>query len=460
MMPLHEKIEVERSARDCFRYLADFSTSEQWDPGVYRAAKVTAGAPAVGSEFELLLQSAGRRLPMRYCIEELETDRRIVLRGQGDGFSAFDTISIEPLSADSARIDYRAEITFHGPASHIEPLLSPWLNRVGRQAVAGLQRALTPQPPQPPGMLSRIGQRLILPGAWSFTERGYLAMPDKGLSEFVDGRTYVITGPTSGIGLASACQLARLGGRLLLVGRDPERLARAMAEIRDFSGCANDKVICLDAELSLLSEVDRISQEIYYHAPRIDGLINNAGALFAERDETAEGNERALAINLLSPWFLTRELLPALRQAGGRVINVASGGMYLQPLHLDDMQYQQGPYDGSKAYARAKRALVAVTEHWAQTITDVDFHSMHPGWAATPGVARSLPAFNRRLGKWLRDSRMAADTIVWLATSSAVAGDSGRFWFDRRPRPTALLPGTAVSAAERDALIEWLDSCP
>ena len=81
---------------------------------------------------------------------------------------------------------------------------------------------------------------------------------------------------------------------------------------------------------------------------------------------------------------------------------------------------------------------------------------MHPGWAATPGVAKSLPTFNRVLEKRLRDSRMGADTIVWLASASCLENSTGLFWFDRRPRPTAVLPGTKVTAAQRDQLIEYL----
>ena len=120
------------------------------------------------------------------------------------------------------------------------------------------------------------------------------------------------------------------------------------------------------------------------------------------------------------------------------------------------MQFLNEPYDGSKAYARAKRALVSVTEHWAQQHPEIFFSSMHPGWAATPGVEKSLPAFNQRMRRWLRDARMGADTMVWLASSEAPLSHSGKFWFDRQPRPTALLPGTAVSATQQAELLQWL----
>ena len=458
MIPLREQIEVARSPAEVFRYLADFSTGEQWDPGVYRAEKMTPGAPRVGTEFALVLNSAGRRVPMRYRLVDLQPNQLIHLQGEGQGIHANDIIRIGPGAQGGSRIDYTAELTFSGPARYVEPALRPWLNRVGRQAVSGLAQALSVQPVRDPGALSRLGHRLILPGAWQFTERGYLAMPDKGLSEFADNRNIVITGPTSGLGLAAACLLARLGARLLLVGRGHDRLNEAVRQIRDFSGCDADRLWCFEADLSQPDQVRDVAHRIMVAAPVLDGLINNAGALFAERDETPQGHERALAINLIAPWVLTEALLPALNVApDARVVNVASGGMYMQPLRLDDIQYRQGKYDGAKAYARAKRALVAVNEHWAAKYPHIGFHAMHPGWASTPGVERALPSFNQRLAPWLRDARMGADTMVWLASSAAVNGRSGEFWFDRRPRPTALLPGTAVSSQQRDQLIDWLE---
>ena len=459
MIRLEEVITVPRSLAECYRYLQDFSTSEQWDPGVYRAVKQTPGPVAVGTQFDLVLNSAGRRVPMQYRITRLSPPREMVMQGEAQGLRALDTISLDDAGHGRTRIRYRADFTFTGPLARLESVLHPWLRRVGRQAVAGLERALTPEAQLPvPGLRDRLAHRTVLPAAWSFTERGYLRMANKGLSHRVDGKTFVITGPTSGLGLATACELARLGARLLLVGRDAHRLREAVATIRDFSGCEAAQLETFEAELSRLSEVARIAPVLQAAAPQLDGLINNAGALFAEHGVTEEGHERALAINLLAPWRLMSLLLPTLEAAGGRVINVASGGMYAQALHPEDMQFLAEPYDGSKAYARAKRALVDLTGTVAAAVPGVTFHSMHPGWAATPGVARSLPTFNARLQRWLRDSRMGADTIVWLASAPVAGMGSGQFWFDRLPRPTAVLPGTDVTAAQREQLLAFLAS--
>lgn len=462
MITLREKIQVPRPIAGCFRYLADFSTAEQWDPGVYRAEKLSPGAPAIGTEFQLWLNSFGRRIPMHYQLLALESPWRIQLRGEGDGFRADDLICLRALGRHRTEIDYQADLSFSNRLSRLEPLLGAAMRRMGRRALAGLGTALGADTLLPADtLIERLRYRTLLPAARRFTEYGYLAMPDKGLSHFIDGKRVVITGATGGLGLAAACQLSRLGAELVLVGRDSLRLARAARQIRDFSGAGSDQVQLVEAELSDLDQVRKAAKLLLRRYPRIDVLINNAGALFAEHGSTAQGHERVLAINLLAPWLLTETLMPVLAASQARVINVASGGMYLQGLHLDDMQYRATPYDGNKAYARAKRALVAVGGYWAEQHSQVHVSSMHPGWAATPGVAKSLPAFNQRMQRWLRDTRMGADTMVWLASSPAPLAESGRFWFDRRVAPEAVLPGTAVTAGQRARLLEWLARhCP
>ena len=461
MPVLQEAIEVARSPAECFRYLRDFSTAEQWDPGVYRAARITPGLPEPGTEFEVLLDTPGRRTPMRYRLDECLPDERLVLTGWSERIHARDVISLEPADSGGTHITYTAELSFSGAAGLVAPALKPGLTRMGRRAVAGLQQALAgPEAAAEPDWRDRLRYRTLLPAAWQFTARGYRAMPDKGLSEFMDGKTVAITGATSGLGLAAACELARLGADLVLIGRGRDRLKAATDEIRAFSGRPVETMTTFETDLALMSNAREVGERIRSKFPGLDVLINNAGALFDHRGETTEGHEQALAIHLLAPWILTRTLMPALEQGGGRVVNVASGGLYAQGLHLEDMAFEQEPYDGSKAYARAKRALVAVTEHWAEQHPDrnVTFNSMHPGWADTPGVVRALPAFHRRLRPWLRDARMGADTMVWLASTRAVRNRSGEFWFDRKPAPTAVLPGTAVTPGQREDLIRWLEA--
>ena len=132
--------------------------------------------------------------------------------------------------------------------------------------------------------------------------------------------------------------------------------------------------------------------------------------------------------------------------------------MYTQKLDVDDLQFEHKPFNGVVAYAQAKRAQVILTELWAEKLagSGVTVNAMHPGWADTPGVQTSLPTFRRLAKGSLRTPEQGADTILWLAVTRAVAGETAKFWFDRRARGTHLLPRTQSSAHDRQRL--W-DEC-
>ncbi len=142
---------------------------------------------------------------------------------------------------------------------------------------------------------------------------------------------------------------------------------------------------------------------------------------------------------MLGPHVLTYGLRKAL--AGGRVVLVTSGGAYGQRLDADDPEYAAGDYSGVTAYARTKRMQLVLTELWARDLEPdgIRVHSMHPGWADTPGVTDSLPRFAAVTGPLLRDADSGADTAVWL-TATADAIGTGGFWHDRRRRPTHYAP--------------------
>lgn len=269
----------------------------------------------------------------------------------------------------------------------------------------------------------------------------------------LDGRVVAITGATSGLGLASARMLARMGARLRLLVRDAAKGDRLAEELG-----GDARVVVLD--MSDLPSVRRAVDELRASEERLDVLVNNAGALLTERRESADGYEMTFATMVLGPFLLTKGLVPLLEHGGdvgrARVITVASGGMYLERLHLDDLQMEREPYRGSVAYARAKRAQVLLTQEWAQRLRGrgIVVHAMHPGWADTPGVEASLPTFRKVVGPFLRTPEQGADTIVWLAASPEAVRSTGRFWLDRRPRPIDRIPRTRASSEEREELWE------
>jgi NAD(P)-dependent dehydrogenase (short-subunit alcohol dehydrogenase family)/carbon monoxide dehydrogenase subunit G len=459
MIRLHETVRVARSAADCYRYLLDFATCEQWDPGVYRAEKITPGTPAVGSEFDVTVSLFGRRSTLRYRITDIEPDTRIELAMQGNGISSREAIALVADASGGTEIDYRADFQLSGALRLSETAARPLFRRVGRKAVAGLADALTikTEPPRQ-SWPSYAADRSLVLAAPMFTERGYLALDDKSHSEFMDDRVVVVTGATSGIGEAIASEYARLGATVVLVGRDADKLAASRQAVHDFAGGDIANIHAEQADLLSVAETRALGERLKKQFPGIDVLVNNAGAMFDTHALTADGFERTLAINLVAPFVLTETLMGALIGAKGRVVDMSSGGMYLQPLVLDDMNFEKSDYSANKAYARAKRGLVALTRHWARRYGEagVNFNAMHPGWAATPGVTKSLPGFDKVMGRFLRDARMGADTAVWLGAAHAAGRCQGEFFLDRTPHPTAVLANTRVRPSDAQTLYGWL----
>ncbi len=269
----------------------------------------------------------------------------------------------------------------------------------------------------------------------------------------LSGRTVLVTGPTSGLGRATTEALAALGARVILVGRHPELLA----DLRDALVRAHgeDRFPIVVADMATLGSVRAAAERILASEPCLDVVVDNAGGIFPERTESTDGIEATLATMVVGPFALIAGLLPLLRRTGrGRVIAVTSGGMYAQRLDLDDLEGTTEAYNGTRAYARAKRAQVALIREWARRIpaVEVTFTAMHPGWADTPGLSASLPGFRRLMAPILRTPAEGADTIVWLATAGSPPVASGRLYLDRRARPFDRIPSTRLTASERRRL--------
>jgi NAD(P)-dependent dehydrogenase (short-subunit alcohol dehydrogenase family) len=240
--------------------------------------------------------------------------------------------------------------------------------------------------------------------------------------------------------------------------RNPERAAAVVEELKQSTG--NPAIRYELADLALMSDVDALAARLLRAREPIDVLVNNAGALFNDWSETAEGVEQSFALLLLSPWRLTQALRPLLVAAGeSRVINVVSGGMYSQKLSVNHLEAVPEGYAGATAYARCKRALTVVTEEWAEEWANdgIVVNAMHPGWADTPGVESALPAFHTLTRYILRSPEEGADTIIWLAAASEAAAVSGKLFLDREPRTTHLLSRTREAASEREKLMRFLE---
>jgi NAD(P)-dependent dehydrogenase (short-subunit alcohol dehydrogenase family) len=306
-------------------------------------------------------------------------------------------------------------------------------------------------------LLDDLTELLVVP---SFTRIGFrlrrrlYAWPEAE-SYPMAGRTVVLTGPTSGLGRAAAASFARMGARLVLVGRDEGRLDRTRAELlAESPELAATKVV---ADLASLASVRAAAAEILASEPRLDVIVDNAGTMLPSREVTDEGFERTFATMVLGPFVLVARLMPRLMASpDGRLVAVTSGGMYTQPLALDDLGYERGGYSGALAYARAKRAQVALVREWARRLrgAGVVANAMHPGWADTPGLEASLPGFAKLVGGQLRSAAEGVDTALWLAAAPEARAASGRLFLDRRIRPFDRIPSTRLTLADRMTLWE------
>jgi dehydrogenase/reductase SDR family member 12 len=266
----------------------------------------------------------------------------------------------------------------------------------------------------------------------------------------LDGRTALVTGATGGLGRATAESLAALGARVILLGRDAGRLDELRGALASAHG--SDRFPTIVADMASLSSVRSAAKVITASETALDLVIDNAGAIYQERTTSADGFEASMALMAIAPFALVSGLMPLLRQSNdARVIAVTSGGMYTQALEVDDLDGETVAYSGPRFYARAKRAQVALIREWSRRTagSPVTFVAMHPGWASTPGLADSLPGFDRVMGPILRTPAEGIDTIVWLATAPRDQIAPGALYLDRRPRPFDRVPWTRLDGSSR-----------
>lgn len=267
------------------------------------------------------------------------------------------------------------------------------------------------------------------------------------------GKTVVITGGTSGIGEIAAERLAQMGARIVLIARSKSRgkvaLARLHEKVPDLAHTVHY------ADLTRVSEMKRIAAEIASREPRIDVLINNAGAMFANRRLTEDGFERTFALNHMAYFVVTdglRERL--LTSAPARIVNTASAAHHRATLDFDDLQSAES-FGFMKAYGHSKLCNILFTRELARRLqrTRVTANCLHPGFVATRFGDDSGGQISRfvRLAKLFAISpEQGADTVVYLASSPAVAETTGKYFYKRLP----IAPSVAAQD-DRAAALLW-----
>jgi NAD(P)-dependent dehydrogenase (short-subunit alcohol dehydrogenase family) len=239
-----------------------------------------------------------------------------------------------------------------------------------------------------------------------------------------DEARVLITGATDGLGRRVARDLAASGATVLLHGRDKEHAETTAHEIREETN--NDKLRYYLADFSSLGEVRRLTEEVRADHDHLDVLVNNAGVFSRERAVSEDGHELTFAVNYLAPFLLTYLLVPLLRgSAPARVVNVASIGQ--SPVNFDDPMLERG-YDGMRAYAQSKLALIMFTFDLAGQLegTGVTVNCLHP--ATLMGTKMVFEAF----GSASSDVQEGADATVYLAADPDLEEVTGRYFEGQR----------------------------
>jgi NAD(P)-dependent dehydrogenase (short-subunit alcohol dehydrogenase family) len=259
----------------------------------------------------------------------------------------------------------------------------------------------------------------------------------------MQGKVAVVTGGTSGIGEVAAIELARKGARIVLIARDRDRAAETITKLK----AANPTVspTAYFADLSSIADMKRVAGEVAAAEPKIDVLVNNAGAVFLARHESIDGLEMTFATNHMAYYVITNILLPNLKAArSARIVSTASDAHRAGRLDFDDLQLKQR-YGTARAYGNSKLANILFTRELAKKLegTGLTANCLHPGFVGTrfgqnnaksalmKGVARFLMSFGLK-------PEEGAKTIIYLASSPEVEGKSGGYYIKNTLRtPTA-----------------------
>jgi len=250
-------------------------------------------------------------------------------------------------------------------------------------------------------------------------------------------KTILITGSTSGIGLAAAVELSRMGANVILHGRNQARCEEALAKLR-WQGAAGSSISYLTADLSSQANVRELAHKVIENHGRLDVLINNAGAVFLTRQLSTEGIEMTFATNHLAYFLLTDLLLPVLRASpAARIVNVASHAHYGNPLDFDNLVFERG-YKPLKAYGCSKFANVLFTRALARRLegTHITANVLHPGFVATRMGSNNgslVGIFARLIMSVGISPEEGARTIVHLASSPEVEGVNGQYFYLEKP---------------------------
>lgn len=264
------------------------------------------------------------------------------------------------------------------------------------------------------------------------------------MAKDLDGKVFLVTGATEGIGKAAALNFARRGATLVLVGRNREKSERVVAELRAASG--DDRIELLLGDISRLADIRAVAEAFRAKHDRIDVLVNNAGGIFYEHKLSADGIEMTFALNHVGYFLLTTRLLDLLQKPGVRVVSTSSGAHHMAKMDLANVVKRQDGTAGFAAYGDSKLANILFTRELGRRLAPygATANCLHPGFVRT-----AFGANNTSRAAWFitnvaaplfaRTPEKGAETLVWLATSPEAARFNGEYFADKKISRTSKL---------------------
>ena len=256
----------------------------------------------------------------------------------------------------------------------------------------------------------------------------------------MSGKICLVTGATDGIGKVSARVLAEMGAKVIIVGRNPEKSAAVLTELKSVSG--NENIDLLLADLAVMQEVRDLAEQVIRRYDCLDVLLNNAGGYFAKHEITSDGLEMTFALNHMSYFLLTNKLMGLLKSSvPARIVNVSSDAHYGVDIEFDNLNGEQD-YKAWKAYQKSKLANVLFTYELLKKVpADITVNCLHPGFVATNfgnnngGFVSPVLKIAKRISAI--DPEEGAQTSIFLCSSPEVAEVSGKYFFKCQPKTSS-----------------------
>ncbi|SVA08021.1 uncharacterized protein METZ01_LOCUS60875 [marine metagenome] len=256
----------------------------------------------------------------------------------------------------------------------------------------------------------------------------------------MNGKVCLVTGATDGIGKVSAQVLAEMGAKVIIVGRNPEKSAAVLAELKSIS--RNENIDLLMADLAVMKEVRDLAEQVISRYDRLDVLLNNAGGYFTKHEITSDGLEMTFALNHMSYFLLTNKLMGLLKSSvPARIVNVSSDAHYGVDIEFDNLNGEQD-YKAWKAYQKSKLANVLFTYELLKKVpADITVNCLHPGFVATNfgnnngGFVSPVLKIAKRISAI--DPEEGAKTSIFLCSSPEVEEVSGKYFFKCQPKTSS-----------------------